>query len=185
MSTNSLDPIAVFGPRPWPLLATLIESGESPSLQEIVAAIREYGVPKEMGGYVVARLTERRSSRGRPREDERMWTLRMARALELAWDVAVEHQKLKGGRSPKARAIINVAKSHNLAPSYLESILRDGRKQARPGTWPTLRNIQRVMHESAVDQNQYDGLQFLEMPGTAQAKTVGRVASTKTDKKGG
>lgn len=145
---SSLDPLEVYGPRPWELLSLAIERGETITKPELLLVIEKYGVPAEKGSYVADRLRERKEGRGRNPEDPRTNMLRAVRAMNLAWEIVVMHAELKrnrkGGRTEALRA---VAAAHNMAESTLADHIKKGRRYL---PMPTLQSVRRVMRSGAI-----------------------------------
>lgn len=152
----------------WMTVRWRSSRNDHPAVDELIALVRERGVPPDLGSYVASRLT-RKQGRGRPpKNSEGDRKERAARALDLRYQVLRRHAELllierKARASVAQLAVEDVANAQlprRLSPDRVRDIIRrDGRLARRywPGQWPTLAIALAVVREELREAKQRTG----------------------------
>jgi hypothetical protein len=143
-----------------------VRKGDHPTKNELIAKMRLYGVPKDMGAYVADRLTSK-APRGAPSKNTPTGRrARFLRALSLQYDVLIHHAYLllkgKSRTAARALAIEEVAREQRprpLSPDRLRDILKEGRRNAPADygwMWPKFTDVKAYVNKRAAAQTRLD-----------------------------
>jgi hypothetical protein len=155
--------ITKLDPDGWEIIRWKVDKDDHPTKEELIAKMRERGVPEDMGAYVADRLTSN-AQRGRPSADTPAGRrARFRRALHLQYAVLFCQAELllkgKSRASARGLAIDQVAseqKPRHLSSERLRDILKEGRRNAPDHwalIWPRLVDVEAHVKKRAAAQS--------------------------------